>query len=109
VSSSSSSYILTGCGVRSVNLESNFLFAMSEDPNRAEYDERLLASQSASSAHGVAFFQQIKILFEKGLKYAALSPNMEIRSTSRRREIHHAQVGSGGGDSGVASDAPPVA
>jgi len=60
----------------------------------------------------VACFQQVKILFEKGLKYAALSPNMEIRSTSRRRKIHHAQVGSGGGDSrahpGVAGDAPPA-
>src|SRR5260370_24757086 len=46
VSSSSSLYILTGCGVRSVNLESNFLFTMSEDPKRAEDDEKLQALEA---------------------------------------------------------------
>src|SRR5215831_3429670 len=43
---SSSLYILTGCGVRGVNCESKSLFAMSEDSNRAQYDERLQALEA---------------------------------------------------------------
>jgi hypothetical protein len=35
----------------------------------------------------VVCFQQIKLLSEKGLKYTGLSPNMEIRSASRRRKF----------------------
>jgi hypothetical protein len=34
------------CGVRSVNSESNFIFAMAEDPNPAQYDERLQALEA---------------------------------------------------------------
>jgi hypothetical protein len=34
------------CGVRSVNSESNFIFSMAEDPNPAQYDERLQALEA---------------------------------------------------------------
>ena len=34
------------CGVRSVNPESSFIFAMAEDPNPAQYNERLQALEA---------------------------------------------------------------
>jgi hypothetical protein len=34
----------------------------------------------------------------KALKYLPLLPNMEIRSTGRRRKVHRAQVSPGGGN-----------
>ena len=42
--------------------------------------------------------QRLRIRCEKRLKKVTLLPNIKIRSTSRCRKFHRAQVSSGGGD-----------